>query len=107
PHNWPEFEDYAIYFFEEIAGIEKAHDLITQADVVRLIVSETQAKLSEQSKRAILDGGTFQYSESDLTIIDWNSAIVIEPSGLKEVPEVIEFALTHMMEMRYYDALLD
>jgi hypothetical protein len=32
---------------------------------------------------------------------------VVEPSGRKEVPEVIEFALTHLMEMRYYDHLLD
>jgi hypothetical protein len=48
-----------------------------------------------------------QYSKSDLTVIDWNSAFVVEPSGRKEVPEVIEFALTHLMEMRYYDQLLD
>ena len=106
-HNWNEFEDYVIFFFEEIEGLKNCAELVEQVDVPRLLLAENQVTLSERAKRAVLEGGTFQYSEADLTIIDWNSALVIEPSGRKEVPEVIEFALTHMMEMRYYDTLLD
>ncbi len=106
PHNWHEFEDYVIFFFEEIEGLITAADLSDQVDTARLIVAENTVKLSERAKKSILEG-TYQYSDSDLTIIDWNSAIVLEPSGRKEIPEVIEFALTHMMEMRYYDSLLD
>ncbi len=106
-HDWHEFEDYVIFFFEEIDGIKNCAELIEQVDIPRLLLAENQVTLSERSKRAVLEGGTFQYSETDLTIIDWNSALVVEPSGRKEVPEVIEFALTHMMEMRYYDTLLD
>ena len=106
-HFWDEIEDYVIYFFEELNGIDKAVELIEKADVARLILAETQTNLSRSSTQGILDEGTFQYAENDLTLIDWNSAIVIEPSGKKEVPEVIEFVLTHMMEMRYYDGLLD
>jgi hypothetical protein len=107
PHLWPGIEDYVIYFFEELNGINKAEELLQKADVSRLILAETQAHLSDRSRQAILDDGTYQYAENDLTIIDWNSAIVIEPSGKKEVPEVIEFGLTHLMEMRYYDEILD
>ena len=105
-HDWPEFEDYCVYFFEEIEGIQNCNDLFTQVDVARLIVAENTVKLSERSRVSILES-TFQYAESDLAVIDWNSAVVVEPSGKKEVPEAIEFALTHMMEMRYYDALID
>jgi hypothetical protein len=107
PHHWNEIEDYVIYFFEEIAGIQKARDLVTRADVAKLILAEPNAEISEPSRQEILQEGLYQYAENDLTIIDWNSAIVVEPSGKKEVPEVIEFVLTHMMEMRYYDGLLD
>ena len=107
PHHWQEIEDYVIYFFEEITGIGKARDLVDHADVAKLILAEPNAEISEASRTEILSEGIYQYAESDLTIIDWNSAIVIEPSGKKEVPEVIEFVLTHMMEMRYYDGLLD
>ncbi len=107
PHEWHEVEDYVIYFFEEIHGIGKAIELTEKADVAKLILAEPQGTLSESSRKSILDEGTYQYAENDLTVLDWNSAIVIEPSGKKEVPEVIEFVLTHMMEMRYYDGLLD
>ncbi len=105
-HSWHEFEDYVIFFFEELNGVGKCSDLINSVDAARLIVAENTVTLSEKAKKSILEG-TFQYSDSDLTIIDWNSAIVVEPSGRKEVPEVIEFALTQLMEMRYYDNLLD
>lgn len=107
PHHWQEIEDYVIYFFEDISGIQKARDLVTHADVAKLILAEPHAEISEASRQEILSEGIYQYAENDLTIIDWNSAIVVEPSGKKEVPEVIEFVLTHMMEMRYYDGLLD
>jgi hypothetical protein len=106
PHDWHEFEDYMIFFFEEVSGINKAGELLDRVDVAALIVAENTVTLSDRAKKSILEG-TFQYSENDLAVIDWNSAIVIEPSGLREVPEVLEFTITHMMEMRYYDALLD
>jgi hypothetical protein len=106
PHLWHEFEDYNIFFFEEIQGIRDCKELFNHVDVARLIVAENNTELSDRAKRSILES-TLQYSTSDLCVIDWNSALVIEPSGKKEVPEAIEFALTHLMEMRYYDALLD
>lgn len=106
PHHWEEFEDYVIYFFEEFEGETSCSKVLEQVDAARLIVAENQVQLAEKSKKSILES-TYQYSDQDLTIIDWNSAIVVEPSGRREIPEVIEFALTHMMEMRYYDSLLD
>ena len=106
PRNWEQFEDYIVYFLEKINGIEKAADLLTKADIPSLILGENQFVPSEKSKQSILESN-YQYSSEDLCVIDWNSAVVVEPSGKKEVPEVLEFALTHMMEMRYYDDLLD
>jgi hypothetical protein len=105
-HHWPEFEDYNIFFFEEIQGIHDCKELFERVDVASLIVAENAAELSDRAKKSILES-TLQYSKNDLAVIDWNSALVVEPSGKKEVPEAIEFALTHLMEMRYYDSLLD
>ena len=105
-HSWHEFEDYNIFFFEEIDGVKDCSELFEKVDVARLVVAENSVKLAESSKKFILES-SLQYSTSDLCVIDWTSAVVIEPSGQKEVPEAIEFALTHLMEMRYYDALID
>jgi hypothetical protein len=48
-----------------------------------------------------------QYSSSDLAVIDWNSALVVEPSGSRDVADMLEFAATHLTEFRYFDELLD
>jgi len=106
-HFWQEFEDYVIFFLEEISGITKAAELLEKADLPRLLIAETANNLSARARISILENGMFQYTDTDLTVIDWNSAVVVEPSGNKEVPEVLEFALTQMLEMRYYDELID
>lgn len=105
-HEWAEFEDYVIYFFESLDGVKDPSEVFDRYDVPRLLVGEPSETLAESMRKDILYTVN-QYSKSDLTVIDWNSAFVVEPSGRKEVPEVIEFALTHLMEMRYYDQLLD
>ena len=38
--------------------------------------------------------------------LDWNSALLIEPDGQRDVADVIEFSLTHLLEFRYYDEML-
>ena len=42
-----------------------------------------------------------------MAVINWNSALIIEPSGSHDIPDVIEFALCQLLEMRYYDDVLD
>jgi hypothetical protein len=105
-NEWDVFEDYTIYFLEEVAGIERAAQLLEKGAIPELILGEPKEKLSPKSRNGIREV-SFQYSENDLVVIDWNSAIVIEPSGLRDIPDVLEFALTHLLEFRYYDDLLD
>src|SRR5437762_2072137 len=38
---------------------------------------------------------------------DIESSSIVEPSGARDLPDIIEFALTHLVEFRYYDDLLD
>jgi hypothetical protein len=49
----------------------------------------------------------FSYLQDDLAVVHWNSALVVEPSGVEDVPDLLEFATAHLLELRYYDALLD
>ncbi|MBV2167516.1 MAG: hypothetical protein KUL82_02305 [Bdellovibrio sp.] len=105
--DWETYEDYACYFFRKIDGCEKnAMKVFELHDVFRLILSENNATLSEQIKKTIYES-TFQYSQDDLAVIDWNSALIIEPSGSLDIVDVIEFSLCQLLEMRYYDDLLD
>lgn len=106
PNAWPSFEDYIIYFLEEVEGVKKASEFIKEANLSSLILGEAVESLADETKAGILEN-IFQYAEDDFVLVDWNSAVVLEPSGLREIPDVLEFALTHLLEVRYYDDLLD
>jgi hypothetical protein len=106
PSEWKVFEDYVIYFLEEVAGIQKAFDLTKKVNLPALMLGEPRETLSPKAIKGILEN-VFQYAETDLVAVDWNSAIVVEPLGQKDIADVIEFALAHLLEFRYYDDLLD
>ena len=41
----------------------------------------------------------FYYPISDdLTVIDWNSAFVFEPSTVRDIPDLLEFATAHLLD---------
>lgn len=106
PTEWQSFEDYIIYFFEEFETDITIPELINKADIPALLLAEDDVTVAEYTRRSVMEN-VYQYAEKDLAIIEWNSALVVEPSGGREVPDILEFALTHLMEMRYYDDLLD
>lgn len=105
--DWQTNEDYITYFIQEfetpIVPITSITELV---DVSALILAESENFLSETMKKSTLEN-IYQYSKDDLVVVDWNSALVIEPSGSFDVPLIIEFALSQLLEMRYYDDLLD
>ncbi|HBA60478.1 MAG TPA: hypothetical protein DCZ92_06615 [Elusimicrobia bacterium] len=105
PAEWDIFEDYITYIIEKADGLENPREFIKRADVSALILAEDKERLGEESRNFILDSA-IQYSSSDLAIIDWNSALLIEPDGQRDVADVIEFSLTHLLEFRYYDEML-
>lgn len=107
PGEWAINEDYVTYFIQEFSEpIIPISDLSERVDIPALILAEPRESLAEPTRKSVLDN-TFQYSKDDLVVVDWNSALVIEPGGSMDVPLVIEFALNQLLEMRYYDDLLD
>lgn len=106
-NDWSTHEDYVVYFIQELEGVtEGALQLFEKADVAALILAEPNEKLSDQIRRFVRDS-VLQYGRDDMAVIDWNCALVIEPSGSMDVPTVLEFANSQLLEMRYYDDLLD
>lgn len=102
PELWQTYEDYIIFFFSEVDG--KPKDFLVP-EVANMILQDREP-LSETTVKDVLSRH-HQYSQNDLTLINWNAALVIDSSNNKEIPDVIEFALTHLLEMRFYDEHLD
>ncbi|MBY0415613.1 MAG: hypothetical protein K2Q18_15675, partial [Bdellovibrionales bacterium] len=83
-----------------------ASAILNEEDIAALILNEEKDQLAHQTSERIYSS-KLQYYKNDLAIIDWNSALIIEPTGSLDIPDVIEFALNQLLEMRYYDDLLD
>ena len=89
-NEWEVFEDYIIYYIEKFSqDFVDAADILKHEDVAALILNEENKSLSLQSTERIYES-KLQYYKNDLTLIDWNSALVIEPSGSLDIPDVIE-----------------
>lgn len=106
PGAWNVFEDYIIYNFEKFEGDTDAGNLLSRADVPALLLAEDDTVLAPATREAILEN-TYQYGQGDLALVEWNSALVVEEVPSRDVADILEFAVTHLLEMRFYDDLLD
>jgi hypothetical protein len=106
PHAWADAETYTIIFVEEIAGCA-LEELSKSEAVAKLLLGETTPKALSQAVKDDVLKNSFSYLVDDLVVIDWNSALVVEPSGSRIVPFVLELATSQLLEFRYYDLLVD
>ena len=72
----------------------------------RSLLSGEQAKLSEGARRDLLRH-QYSYYADDLVVLTWDRAFMYEPRGDTDVIDVLEVANAQLLEMRYYDELLD
>lgn len=97
-------EDYMIgtvhAFAEPVVGA-----LQDQVDLVPLLSGEQRA-LSDGARRDLLRQ-SFSYYRDDLVVVTWDRAFIYEPRGDSDVADVLEVANAQLLEMRYYDELLD
>lgn len=106
PHEKPMFEDYVIAHIERFSPSIPATSLPLDA-LARLLLGEAvDAPLSEQEIRDATRNRSSYFGE-DLCISSWACALVVEPSGDLDPVEVMELANAQLLELRFYDELLD
>ncbi|MBE3588132.1 MAG: hypothetical protein IMW93_06185 [Thermoanaerobacteraceae bacterium] len=88
-------EDYTLFFFQEWRQ---------DWDPVPLLLAEKEA-IGPQVRKETLQH-SFSYGPEDLAVITWASALVYDAAGSHDIPDLLEFALTQLLELRYYDDLL-
>jgi hypothetical protein len=98
-------EDYLMGVVHEFDTHLPATELLARVDLVPLLSGEHR-RLSE-SARADLMRSRFSYYEDDLVVLTWDRAFIYEPRGDSDVADVLEVANAQLLEMRYYDELLD
>ena len=98
-------EDYTVFFVETMEPALSADDFLLQCDISRLMYGE-QKILSSRMKEDLLQY-RYSYFEDDLVILNWDNALMIEPSGSMEIADILEFANAQLLELRYYDDVVD
>jgi hypothetical protein len=107
PHQWAGLETYHVFVVRAFDAPLPAREVLERAPLARLLLGETSdTPLSEQESADVLKHH-FSYLSDDLAVVDWNSAFLYEPSGVADIADLLEFATAHLLELRYYDALLD
>ena len=70
------------------------------------LLSGEHRSLSEGARTDLMRQ-RFSYYPDDLVVLTWDRAFVFEPRGDSDVADVLEVANAQLLEMRYYDELLD
>jgi hypothetical protein len=108
PHQWEGHETYQVFFVRSFqGGAVRASDLLEREPITALLLGETSEIPVSASERQDVLSHQVSYLETDLAVVHWNSAFVLEPTGLEDIPDLLEFATAHLLELRYYDDLLD
>ena len=97
-------EDYTLFVVQATTPPVQASTLHEHLDVARLLAADTGG-LAEQERKN-LTHASYSYRPDELVVIDWNSALVLDPAGAQEVAELLEFTVMQMLELRTYDAMV-
>ncbi len=106
PHAAAVVEDYVVFHIESFAqSVDLKGFCATHARQIAQILRAERQPLSDQE---VEDASTarLSYGRDDVTIVDWNAALVIDRDG-DDVRAVLEFANVELLELRYVDQKLD
>jgi hypothetical protein len=99
-------EDYAIYQIEALSPSISVAEIVS--DHRQTLAQTLRAETRELSEDEVSDAMSrrISFGRDDLTVVDWNSAIVFDPEA-EDIIAVLEFANVELMEMRNLDSRLD
>jgi hypothetical protein len=98
-------EDYLFAVVHRFEQPMTGAQIRSQANLAALLSGETRP-LSPQ-ETAELTEQAFSYFVDDLVVLTWDRAFIFEPRNDSDVIDIIEVANAQLLEMRYYDELLD
>src|SRR5574341_1167775 len=99
-------EDYSIFQIEAFAAPCEAAALWTEHAQTVAQVLRAEPRMLSQHEAGDATALRLSFGPNDATIIDTDATLLVDPEG-DDVREVIEFANTQLLEMRFLDQQLD
>jgi hypothetical protein len=100
-------EDYTIYYLRQLDPDQSAMDFLSRCDIGNLLLYEEGESLPGEAMKKELLSLSFSYSDNDLVVLSWDKALVLEPGGSMDIPDLLEFANAQLLELRVYDTMVD
>jgi hypothetical protein len=99
-------EDYVIFHIEAFSERFDADTFCSthRRQIAQILRAERQPLSDSEVDDALATH--ISYGTQDLTIVDWNAALLIDAEG-EDTRAVLEFANVELLEMRYLDQRLD
>lgn len=95
-------EDYSVFVLPEAPGpAERSDELLARL----LLGEDSERALSRQQIDEALSRGV-RYFADDLVLVDYDAAVVVDPTCSAELVDIFELSSAHLLELRYYDQLL-
>ena len=107
----PLFEEYKVYRLDRVSVDGRKVDgamanVFPDVEVVPLLVGERRS-VAPATLRELVPF-RFSYYDDDLTVLSWETALIVEPRAEdRDVEYVLEFANAQLLELRMYDQQLD
>jgi len=102
-------EDYTVFRVHQLLAADGSPFPPSQLEdgaISRLLLSESRP-LTDAARKDLLSP-RLSYFEDDLTVLTWGTALVVEPVVADtDIQYVLEFANAQLLELRWYDAILD
>lgn len=98
-------EDYTIFYIDSFYPEMGFDEFLGSYDISRLLLYEEKSLDSRIEDELI--SLRFSYYKNDGVVLNWDNAFIIEPSKSMEIPDILEFANAQLLELRYYDNLVD
>jgi hypothetical protein len=102
-------EEYVVFRItrlESETGERLKPEVLDDERIATLLIGESRP-LTPAARGELLSP-RFSYFEDDLTVLTWSTALVVEPVREDtDVQYVLEFANAQLLELRYYDSVLD
>jgi hypothetical protein len=106
-HDWDPVESYTVVFVRRFDGDPSAGEVLSSPPLASLVLGEPTSRRLSRSQREDVLTHAHSYFDDDLVVVDWNCAFVLEPSGSRDIPDILELASSQLLELRYYDELFD
>lgn len=104
---WPQYEDYLVFDIRKVKDFNGDLQATFRAqDIAPLILGERPKQFANQVIQSI-EKNIFQYTKDDIVLLHWSGALIYDLDDVGDIILTIEFALCSLLELRFYDDLLD